>query len=70
MSTLLPDIETFLRETGMSERAFARSIGNGAFFQRLRSVDKRGRPRRVWQETEQSIRAFMDAERAKRRAAA
>ena len=67
-SQILTDIETFLAETGMSERAFARAVGNGALFQRLRTVGKRGNPGRVWPETDAHIRAFMTAERQRRAA--
>lgn len=69
-STLLSDIEQFLRETGMTEASFCRATGNGRLFQRLRSVGKRGKPGRLWPETEMQIRAFMMAERQKRAVAA
>jgi hypothetical protein len=68
-NTLLSDIEQFLKETGMTEASFCRATGNGRLFQRLRSVGKRGKPGRLWPETEMQIRAFMMAERHKRVAA-
>lgn len=64
---LITEIDRFLGETGMSEAAFCRAIGNGRLFQRLRRIGKRGKPGRVWPENEMTIRAFMLAERAKRR---
>jgi hypothetical protein len=70
MTTLLSDIEAFLTETGMSERSFSRAVGNGALFQRLRTVGKRGQPGRLWPESEVKVRAFMMSERDKRRVAA
>lgn len=66
-STLLSDIEQFLADTGMSERAFSRAVGNGALFQRLRTTGKRGMPGRLWPETEAKVREFMQAERERRR---
>lgn len=70
MSTLLSDIEEFLRETGMSEASFSRAVGNGRLFERLRSIGKRGKPGRLWPENEMAVRAFMMAERGKRQVAA
>lgn len=67
MQTLLTDIETFLAETGMSEASFCRAVGNGRLFERLRSIGKRGKAGRLWPENEMAVRAFMMAERAKRR---
>lgn len=67
---LLSDIEAFLAETGMTEHAFGRAIGNGRLFERLRSIGKRGKSGRVWPETEVQVRAFMMAERQRRQVAA
>lgn len=64
-STLLSEIEAFLRETGMSEAQFCRAVGNGRLFERLRAVGKRGKPGRVWPETEAQVRGFMISERRK-----
>ena len=69
-TSLLSDIETFLRETGMTEAQFCRAVGNGRLFNRLRNIGKRGKPGRLWPETEAEVRGFMIAERAKRRQAA
>jgi hypothetical protein len=69
-SQILTDIEAFLAETGISERAFARGVGNGALFQRLRTVGVRGKPGRLWPETEVRVRAFMMSERHRRVVAA
>lgn len=70
MSTLLQDIESFLAETGMSEASFCRAVGNGRLFVRLRSVGKRGKPGRLWPETEVDVRAYMMSERQRRMVAA
>lgn len=73
MSTLLSDIERFLAETGMGEYRFGYlAARNGRLVERLRvgTTEKRGKPVRVWPETEQQIRAFMAAERGRRKAAA
>jgi hypothetical protein len=70
MSTLLSDIEGFLAETGMTEATFCRAIGNGRLIERLRTIGKRGKPGRLWPETERQIRDFMAVERAKRSVAA
>jgi len=69
-NTLLSDIEKFLAETGMTEATFCRAVDNGRLFQRLRSIGKRGKPGRVWPETEMQVRAFMMAERKRRMVAA
>lgn len=63
---LLSEIEEFLRETGMPKSTFERAVGNQRLLERLRTIGKRGRPGRVWPETEQAIRDFMAEERAKR----
>lgn len=69
MSTdLLSDIERFLSETGMSERAFCRAVGNGRLLASLRRgiTPERQRPVRMWPDTEAKIRRFMDVERQRR----
>lgn len=66
--SLLNEIEHFLSETGMSEAQFQRAVGNGRLFERLRTIGKRGRPGRVWPETEAQVRAFMIAERQRKSA--
>lgn len=70
MSTLLSDIETFLRDTGMTEATFCRAVGNGRLMERLRHVGKRGRLGRIWPDSERQVRDFMAIERAKRQVAA
>lgn len=62
-NTLLSEIEAFLHETGMSEAQFCRAVGNGRLFERLRQIGKRGKPGRLWPETEAQVRGFMIAER-------
>lgn len=72
MSTkLLSDIDAFLAETGMGEFRFGLlAVNNGRLVERLRAgTTPKGRPVRVWPETEMQIRAFMMAERQKRAAA-
>lgn len=70
--TLLSDIDKFLAETGMSEYRFGLlAAKNGRLVERLRAQSTpKGRPARVWPETEAQVRAFMITEREKRRAAA
>jgi hypothetical protein len=73
MSTLLSDIEAFLAETGMGEYRFGiRAVRNGRLIERLRqgTTPERGKPVRIWPETEREIRDFMAAERARREIAA
>lgn len=67
---LLNEIENFLAETGMTEASFCRAVGNGRLFERLRSIGKRGKPGRLWPESEMAVRAYMLAERGKRRRSA
>lgn len=71
-NTLLADIEEFLAETGVSDATFGRAIGNGRLLDRLRAgaTPKKANPTRVWPETEVKIRAFMLAERQRRKVAA
>ncbi len=73
MSILLSDIDTFLKETGMGEYRFGLlAASNGRLVERLRagSTPVKGKPTRVWPETEMQIRVFMQTERAKRGVAA
>jgi hypothetical protein len=73
MSTsLLSEIEDFLRETKMSEYRFGLlAVKNGRLVERLRAGSTpKGRPARVWPETEAQIRGFIIAERQRRRVAA
>lgn len=74
MSTnLLSEIEAFLAETSMKPYTFGMlAANNGRLVERLRNgtTTKKGRPVRVWPETEMQVRAFMVAERQKRREAA
>lgn len=70
MSTpLLTEIDRFLSETGMSEYTFGfKAVKNGRLVERLRQGQtEKGRPIRVWPETEQEIRAFMRFERQRRK---
>lgn len=69
-TNLLNEIEYFMSETGMSEATFCRMVDNGRLFERLRTVGKRGRPGRVWPETEAEIRAFMIAFRMRQKGVA
>jgi len=72
-TTLLTDIEAFLRETGMGEYRFGvRAARNGRLIERLRAgtTPERGKPVMVRPETELVIRDFMAIERAKREKAA
>lgn len=56
MSTLLPDIERYLQQTGMSPSRFGyKAARNSRLVERLRDG------RRVWPETEQQVVAFMAA---------
>lgn len=70
-NTLLPDIEHFLSETGMGEYRFGLlAAKNGRLVERLRAgTTPKGKPVRIWPETEMQIRAFMMSERNKRVAA-
>lgn len=70
-NTLLSDIEAFLNETGMGEYRFGLlAAKNGRLIERLRAgTTPKGKPVRIWPETEMQIRAFMMAERHKRVAA-
>jgi hypothetical protein len=73
MSTmLLTEIDAFLTETGMSEYRFGLlAAKNGRLVERLRAgTPKKGRPARIWPETEMQVRSFIIAERQRRRVAA
>lgn len=69
---LLSEIERFLTETGMGEYRFGlAAVKNGRLVERLRAGrTPGGKPVRIWPETEMQIRAFMVAERQRRREAA
>lgn len=71
-TNLLSDIDVFLGETGMGEYRFGLlAVRNGRLVERLRAgTTPKGRPVRIWPETEMQIRAFMMAERQKRGVAA
>lgn len=67
---LLTDIEAFLSETGMSEYRFGYlAARNGRLVERLRAktTAERGKPVRVWPETEEKVRDFIAREREQRR---
>jgi len=54
--TLLAEIDAFLAATGMGESYFGkRAVGNSELVARLR------RKRRVWPETAEKVRGFMQA---------
>jgi len=71
-ASLLSEIDAFLRETGMSEYRFGfLAVRNGRLVERLRAqTTARGRPARVWPDTEDRIREFIATERKLRRSAA
>lgn len=59
--SLLPEIETFMAETGLSEhRAGILLANNGRLVERLRDE------KRIWPETEIQVRQSLARERAKR----
>lgn len=59
--TILPEIEAFLKETGMGPAYFGKkAVGNSEIVSRLR----KGRP--IWPHTEQRLRVFMAIERKER----
>lgn len=73
MSTnLLSDIEAFLRETGMDGYRFGLlAVKNGRLVERLRKGQTpKGKPVRIWPETETQVRAFMIAQRRQKADAA
>lgn len=54
MTTLLSDVEAFLKRTNMAPTPFgAEALGDRHFVRQLRAG------RRVWPETEQKVRQFM-----------
>lgn len=56
---LLADVTAFCARTGMAESTFGReAVNDWKFIPDLRG-DNRPRPRRVWPDTEQRVRAFM-----------
>jgi len=60
-TTILPEIDAFLKETGMGQSYFGKkAVGNSEIVARLR----RGRP--IWPHTEQRLRVFMAIERKER----
>lgn len=67
MPDLLTDIIAFLETHGMSESQFGiAALNDKNLVPQLRG-DK-GKPRRLWPETEERIRAFMEAYRPERAA--
>lgn len=71
-ANLLTEIEQFLAETGMSASRFGlRAARNSRLVERLRErvTKERGKPVRVWPETEQQVREFIRAHRKRRSAA-
>lgn len=69
---LLSEIDAFLTESGMGEYRFGLlAAKNGRLVERLRSgKTPKGRPVRIWPETEMQVRAFILAQRQKRGVAA
>ncbi len=67
--TLLSEIEDFLNETGMTEyRLGFDAVKNGRLVERLRSGETpKGKPVRIWPDTETHVRAFMLSERQRRK---
>jgi hypothetical protein len=67
-TNLLHDIDDFLASTGMGEYRFGiLAARNGRLLERLRAgTTPKGRPVRVWPDTEAQIRSFMDVERVRR----
>lgn len=71
-TNLLTEIDAFLSETGMGEYRFGLlAVKNGRLVERLRAgKTPKGKPVRIWPDTEMQIRAFMMVERQKRQVAA
>lgn len=62
---ILTDIEAFVAEHHMAESTFGReALGDWKLIDELRGKN-RGRPRRLWPETEAKVRQFMEEYRAK-----
>lgn len=60
--SLLKEIDALLAETGMTEYRFGiLAVSNGRLVERLRADG------RIWPDTEARVRAFIAAERQKRR---
>lgn len=53
---ILPDIEAFLRRTNLSETYFGRQAAND-----WKLISQLRKGRRLWPQTEQRIRDFMDS---------
>lgn len=62
---ILHDIDLFLRRTNLSETYFGRQAAND-----WKLIAQLRKGRRLWPQTEQRIRAFMDSYRPRGRAAA
>lgn len=62
---ILSEIDTFMTEHGLSEAQFCRVINHGRFFERLNHAESRGKPYRIWPETERRIREAMRQYREK-----
>jgi hypothetical protein len=59
MTPLIEDIEFFCRTHGMSESTFGRlALKDWKFVRDLRGQGRK-RPRRIWPETERTVRHFM-----------
>lgn len=55
---ILPEIESFLSETGMGESYFGKkAVGNSELVDRLRNG------RRIWPDTEERVRDFIESQR-------
>ena len=55
---ILPEIESFLSETGMGESYFGKkAVGNSELVDRLRNG------RRIWPDTEDRVRDFIQSQR-------
>ena len=55
---ILPEIESFLSETGMGESYFGKkAVGNSELVDRLRNG------RRIWPDTEERVRDFIQSQR-------
>lgn len=69
---LLSEIDAFLAETKMSEYRFGwLAVKNGKLVERLRAgTTPKGKPARIWPETEMEVRAFIRSERQRRSIAA
>ena len=59
MPTLLREIETFIEQHGLSESQFGVDALNDKNLVADLRGERRTRPRRLWPETEQTVRDFM-----------